>query len=110
MPIFKNFIVEAITKKDTIPFKVPKGIIMMVVDPITGLKSKIKTKKTIYESYKIKNLNEFSNKNYYSNFIFDNFNKKQKKINKFYQYMDKIEFYSKIDEIKKINSNIQEYL
>ena len=84
MPIFKNFIVGAITKKDTIPFKVPKGIIMMVVDPITGLKSKIKTKKTIYESYKIKNLNEFSNKNYYSNFIFDNFNKKQKKINKFY--------------------------
>ena len=84
MPIFKNFVINAITKKDAVPFKVPKGIVMTVVDPITGKKSDVKSKKTIYESFKEENLDEFNNKNYYNTYIFDTYNKQRKKTNKFY--------------------------
>ena len=77
-------IVYAITKKDAVPFKVSKGIVMTVVDPLTGKKSDVKSKKTIYESFKEKNLGEFSSKNYYNTFIFDTYNQQRKKTNKFY--------------------------
>ncbi len=83
MPIFKDFIINTIRKKDAIPFKIPKGIVMAVVDPATGKKSSIKSKSTIYESFKDKNLDEFNNKNYYNSYIFDA-NKQIKKTNKFY--------------------------
>ena len=82
MPIFKNFITNTITKKDAAPFKVPKGITMMVVNSKTGQKSNVKSNKTIYESYKDSNLNLFKDKNY--NYLFNTYNKNQKKIVKFY--------------------------
>jgi penicillin-binding protein 1A len=52
LPIFKNFIKNAVKKKDARPFKVADNIIMRVIDPITGKKPDTATKSTIIESYK----------------------------------------------------------
>ncbi|MDA7572935.1 PBP1A family penicillin-binding protein [Candidatus Pelagibacter sp.] len=52
LPVFKSFIKKAVKKDEARPFKVADNIVMMVVDPITGTKAKIQTKKTIIEAYK----------------------------------------------------------
>ena len=52
MPIFKNFIKKAITKKDARPFKVANDITMMVVDRFTGQKANFNSKETIIEAFK----------------------------------------------------------
>ena len=56
LPIFKNFVQSAIKKSDARPFKVSKGITMMVVDQSTGQKAKFTSKNTILEAYKSKNV------------------------------------------------------
>ncbi len=58
LPIFKEFIKEAVTKSDSRPFKAAEGIIMMVVDPRTGLKAKFSSKNTIIEVYKNQNVKD----------------------------------------------------
>ncbi len=65
LPIFRNFIEKTITKSESRPFKVPDGIIMMVVDPQTGERVKFSTKNTIIESFKKKDIanNEVLNTN-----------------------------------------------
>ena len=40
LPIFEHFVKKAVKKSDSRPFKVPKNITLMVVDPITGEKAK----------------------------------------------------------------------
>ena len=52
LPIFKSFIKNAIKKEEARPFKVADNILMMVIDPITGLKAETQSKKTIIEAYK----------------------------------------------------------
>jgi penicillin-binding protein 1A len=52
LPIFKSFIKNAVKKKDARPFKVANNILMMVIDPLTGEKAELQTKKTIIEAYK----------------------------------------------------------
>jgi penicillin-binding protein 1A len=52
LPIFKSFIKNAIKKEDARPFKVADGILMRVIDPITGKKALPESKFTIIESYK----------------------------------------------------------
>ena len=52
LPIFKEFIESAVKKSDARPFKVSKGIKMMVVDVKTGKKADFGSKETIIESYK----------------------------------------------------------
>ena len=56
LPIFKDFIKKTVKKADARPFKAAKGMIMMVVDPITGQKAKFSSKNTIIEVYKEKNV------------------------------------------------------
>jgi penicillin-binding protein 1A len=56
LPIFRNFIEKTIIKSESRPFKVPEGIIMMVVDPQTGQRVKFSTKNTIIESFKKKDI------------------------------------------------------
>ncbi len=56
LPIFENFVKEAIKKSDARPFKVAEGITMMVVDPLTGQKANFSSKDTIMEAYKSKNV------------------------------------------------------
>ena len=84
MPIFKKFIVDTITKKDAVPFKVPEGITMMVINHKSGQKSNQISNKTIYESFKDKNLSEINQNYYYNNFIFRNLKSKQLKTLEFY--------------------------
>ena len=52
LPIFKNFVKNAIKKEEARPFKVADNIIMKVIDPITGKKPSSSTKSTIIEAYK----------------------------------------------------------
>ena len=56
LPIFKKFVETAVKKSDARPFKVSKGITMMVVDQLTGQKAKFTSKNTILEAYKSKNV------------------------------------------------------
>ncbi len=67
LPIFEEFVKKAIKKSDARPFKVPKDITLMVIDPSTGNKAKFSSKNTIIESYKSKNISNgkilFSNNN-----------------------------------------------
>jgi len=58
LPIFKEFIKKAVKKSEARPFKVPKKMTLMVVDPSTGEKAKFDTKNTIIEAYKSKNVLE----------------------------------------------------
>ena len=66
LPIFENFVMKAVKKSDARPFKVPNGITMMVIDPITGDKAKFSSKNTIVEAYKSKNV--INGKVLYSNY------------------------------------------
>ena len=67
LPIFEEFIKKAVKKSDARPFKIPKDIILMVIDPNTGIKAKFSSKNTIIESYKSKNISDgkilYSNNN-----------------------------------------------
>jgi penicillin-binding protein 1A len=63
LPIFKSFIKNAVKKEDARPFKVPEGIIMKVIDPLTGDKALSESKFTIIESYKNLGVENSSNKN-----------------------------------------------
>ena len=56
LPIFEKFIKKAVKKSDARPFKIPEGITLMVVDPLTGQKAKFSSKNTIIEAYKSKNV------------------------------------------------------
>ena len=52
MPIFKEFVQNAISNYEARPFKVAKNIKMMVVDVKTGKKAGFGSKETIIESFK----------------------------------------------------------
>ncbi len=61
MPIFRQFIKKAVTNYEARPFKVAKGIEMMVVDSITGKKADFGSKKTIIESFKKEKIENIEN-------------------------------------------------
>ncbi len=67
LPIFEEFVKNAIKKSEARPFKVPNDITLMVVDSTTGEKVKFTSKNTIIESYKSSNVNDgkvlYSNNN-----------------------------------------------
>jgi len=84
MPIFKKFILNSISKQDATPFKVPDGIVMMVVDPATGQKVGFNSKNSIYESFKEKNISEADIENNYNDLIFNNSKVGTKEIIRFY--------------------------
>ena len=52
MPIFKEFLLNALTKKDTRPFKVSENITMVMINPKTGMKADFTSKETIIEAFK----------------------------------------------------------
>ena len=84
MPIFKKFILNNISKQDATPFKVPEGIVMMVVDPITGKKVDFNSKNSIYESFKEKKMSEIDIENNYNDLILDYSNAGIEEIIRFY--------------------------
>tara|TARA_Y100000741_G_scaffold174009_1_gene131861 strand:- start:456 stop:2798 length:2343 start_codon:yes stop_codon:yes gene_type:complete len=75
MPIFKEFVKKAVNNHEARPFKVAKGIKMMVVDSITGKKADFGSKKTIIESFKEEKIENIKN------IGIDNFNYKLSKNN-----------------------------
>ena len=52
LPIFKEFVKNSVNYNEARPFKVAKGIKMMVVDASTGKKADSNSKSTIIESFK----------------------------------------------------------
>ncbi len=52
LPIFKEFVKTSVNNNEARPFKVAKGIKMMVVDASTGKKADSNSKNTIIESFK----------------------------------------------------------
>ncbi len=64
LPIFKDFIKKAVKNYEARPFKISKGIKMMVIDAETGEKADFGSKKTIIESYKKE---KFENQTFISN-------------------------------------------
>lgn len=52
LPIFKNFVRNAVKKQDARPFKVADNIIMRVINSSTGKKAETSSKFTIIEAYK----------------------------------------------------------
>ena len=69
LPIFKKFISSAVNKNESLPFQIPNGIQMMVVNPKTGKKLDFNSKNTIYESFKEKNISGKENKRIIFNYI-----------------------------------------
>jgi len=85
LPVFKKFVKTVVKKKDALPFKVPKGINLVIVDVETGLQPNNNTKKVIYESFKeednfIVGLENLSDKNRFGFYDSDN----QRTILRFY--------------------------
>ena len=80
LPIFKDFITKAVNKYEARPFKIAKGIKMMVIDTETGKKADFGSKQTIIESYKKEKI---ENQIYSSNDKYK-LNKYKKNILKFY--------------------------
>ena len=56
LPIFREFVEKTVKKSEARPFKVPKKMTLMVVDPLTGEKAKFNSKNTIIEAYKAVNV------------------------------------------------------
>ena len=52
LPIFKEFVKNSVNNREARPFKVAKGIKMMVVDVSTGKKANSESKNTIIEAFK----------------------------------------------------------
>ncbi len=65
LPIFEEFVKNAVIKSEAKPFKVSDGITLMIVDSTTGEKAKFSSKNTIIESYK--SVNVLNGKVLYSN-------------------------------------------
>ncbi len=61
LPIFKEFIKKAANNYEARPFKIAKGIKMMVIDADTGKKADFGSKKTIIESFKKEKIDKIRN-------------------------------------------------
>ena len=63
LPIFKNFVENALFKEDFSEFKIPAKIYLTSLNYDTGLKSVTGDKNTIVEALKIKDINNINNNN-----------------------------------------------
>ena len=61
LPIFKDFIKNALYKEDFKEFKIPKGVYLTALNYDTGLKASLGDKNTIIEALKLKDINNFDN-------------------------------------------------
>ena len=63
LPIFKNFIENALYKEDFKDFEIPENIYLTSINYDTGIKSAPGEKKSIIEALKLKDINNLDNKN-----------------------------------------------
>ena len=61
LPIFKDFVKNALFKEDFKDFKIPKGIYLTSLNYDTGLKASLGKKNTIIEALKSKDINNIDN-------------------------------------------------
>ena len=61
LPVFKDFVKEALFKEDFKEFKIPQGIFLTSLNYDTGLRSSIGEKNTIIEALKEKDINNIDN-------------------------------------------------
>ncbi len=61
LPIFKDFVKNALYKEDFKEFKIPEGIYLTSLNYDTGLKSSLEEKNTIIEALKAKDINNIDN-------------------------------------------------
>ena len=61
LPVFKNFVENALFKEDFNDFKIPSNIYLTSLNYDTGLKSSAGDKNTIIEALKIKDINNINN-------------------------------------------------
>ena len=82
--IFKSFIKKSIKKEDAMPFKIPKGISFVMVDPDKGIVKELDYNKAIFESFKTSNLENLYSGNFLNEKtrLYDNIN--PEKIYSFY--------------------------
>ena len=80
LPIFKNFVENALFKEDFKDFNIPENIFLTSLNYDTGLKSAPGEKNTIIEALKSRDINNINNKN----LIFTNGNDKTIKFRQFY--------------------------
>ena len=79
LPIFKDFIENALYKEDFKDFEVPENIYLSPINYDTGIKSEPGDKKSIIEALKFKDINNVDNKNL-------NFSNSSDKLVKFRQF------------------------
>ena len=63
LPIFKNFVENALFKEDFKDFKIPENIYLTSINYDTGKKSALGDKNSIIESLKMEDINNMNNKN-----------------------------------------------
>ena len=63
LPIFKDFIENALYKEDFKDFVIPQNIYLTSINYDTGSKSALGDKKSIIEALKLKDINNIDNKN-----------------------------------------------
>ena len=63
LPIFKNFIENALYKEDFKDFEIPENIYLTSLNYDTGVKSALNEKKSITEALKLRDINNINNKN-----------------------------------------------
>ena len=80
LPIFKNFVENALFKEDFKDFNIPENVFLTSLNYDTGLKSAPGEKNTIIEALKSRDINNINNKN----LIFTNGNDKTIKFRQFY--------------------------
>ena len=68
VPIFRDFMREALKDENTTPFRIPEGVRLVRVDPLTGQLATAGTKNTILEAFR---QGSFPNK---ENQVLDGFN------------------------------------
>ena len=80
MPVFKNFVENALYKEDFSDFEIPEKIYLTSLNYDTGMKSVSGEKRTIMEALKLKDINNIEN----NNLISTNENDKTVKFRQFY--------------------------
>ena len=71
LPVFKNFIKQALYRDDFKPFIVPEGIYFAAINYNTGKKENFSNPKSIIEAFKINDLNRIKKNNFNKNSNYD---------------------------------------
>ena len=103
LPVFKNFIENALFKEDFNDFKIPEDIYLTSLNYDTGLKSLPDDKNTIIEALKLKDINNINNNNLISISSHDT-------LIKFEQFLLMQNFESKLENVERALKNIRGYL